>query len=243
MVAELGSGNGKKTRWLLEALRARHNVTYFPIDISPSALARSCEELGALEGVRVAGLERTYLDGLREAAARRDGQNLLVLFLGSTIGNFDPPADEQFLRCVRGLLAPGDALLLATDLVKPVEQTLAAYDDSLGVTAAFNLNLLARINRELDSDFDLTRFRHLAVYNREHDRVEMYLRSLEDQCVHIRALGLAVRFQEGETIWTENSHKYTVDRVQEMASRAGFTCAAHWVDQEWPFAQSLLKVE
>src|SRR5580700_2158035 len=159
LVAELGSGSGRKTRWILEALARRQRTTYCPIEISPTALARCESELGQIECVSIVGFERPYLDGLLEAASgRRENEHLLVLFLGSTIGNFDRDAGERFLAEVRRILYPGDALLLGTDLEKPLPQLLAAYDDPLGVTAAFNLNILARINRELGADFDLAAF-------------------------------------------------------------------------------------
>src|SRR5437879_9072183 len=155
IVAELGSGSGKKTRWILEALCRRQRTSYYPIEISHTALAMCARELGDIDSISILGFEREYLDGLLEVAAqRRHGQHLLVLFLGSTIGNFDRPAGVNFLREVRHILAPGDAMLLGTDLMKSNSQLIAAYDDQLGVTAAFNLNLLARINRELDADFD-----------------------------------------------------------------------------------------
>src|SRR5712692_2366347 len=166
MVVELGSGSGRKTRWILEALAGRQPVMYYPVDISPKALAKCRHELSGLGAVSIVGLEHSYLEGLREAAARRRaGQSALVLFLGSTIGNFDRPAAETFLRDLRHNLEPGDALLLGTDLVKSTGEMLLAYNDPIGVTAAFNLNLLARINRELQADFDLRNFEHQARYN------------------------------------------------------------------------------
>ena len=241
LVAELGSGSGRKTRWILEALGRRHPVTYHPIEISPSALERCAREMSSMAAVSVVGFERPYLDGLLAAAARRsDGESLLVLFLGSTIGNFDRPAADEFLRRVRGLLRPGDALLLGADLVKPVPVMLAAYDDPLGVTAAFNLNLLARINRELDAGFDLALFQHVARYDENEQRIEMYLRSRVEQVIRIGALDAGVHFAAGETIWTENSHKYTPSGIVALAGRSGFRCEAQWLDEEWPFAQSLL---
>lgn len=240
IVAELGSGNGKKTRWILEALSRRQLTTYYPIDISGAALKRSQQELGQIPFVNLVGFEREYLDGLAEVAARRNGHRLLVLFLGSTIGNFDRPAGEEFLGHVREKLVPGDALLLSTDLEKPRAKLELAYDDPAGVTAAFNLNLLGRINRELDADFNLKRFQHVAVYNEFERRIEMHLRSLADQTVHIRAAGLKVVFRKGETIWTESSHKYNPAEIEGMAARTGYRCDTQWVDREWPFAQSLL---
>ena len=168
ILCELGSGSGRKTRWILEALSRRRHTNYFPIEISPAALAVCRRELADIDSVGIVGLEREYLDGLLEVAARRrEGQRILVLFLGSTIGNFSSPADVEFLRDIRTILQSGDALLLGTDLEKPVPQLTGAYDDSLGVTAAFNLNLLARINRELDAGFDLSQFEHVAKFNSE----------------------------------------------------------------------------
>jgi uncharacterized SAM-dependent methyltransferase len=168
---------------------------------------------------------------------------LLVLFLGSTIGNFDRDAAERFLTEVRRILFPGDALLLGTDLEKPLPQLLAAYDDPIGVTAAFNLNLLARINRELGGDFDLAAFRHEARYNSSFQRVEMHLRSTREQSVTIARAGCTVSFLKDETIWTESSHKYRAEDVLEMARRNGFRCDSQWLDSEWPFAENLLIAE
>jgi L-histidine Nalpha-methyltransferase len=241
LVAELGSGSGKKTRWLLEALARRQRTTYCPIEISPTALARCESELGQIDRVSIVGFERPYLDGLLAAASRRQkDDHLLVLFLGSTIGNFDRDAAERFLIEVRRILYPGDALLLGTDLEKPLSQLLAAYDDPLGVTAAFNLNLLARINCELEADFDLTAFRHEARYNTSEQRVEMHLRSTRAQSVNIPRSNCRVSFVEGETIWTESSHKYRADDISGMAARSGYHCDFQWLDSEWPFAESLL---
>src|SRR5260370_20523032 len=195
LVAELGSGSGRKTRWILEALARRQRTTYCLIEISPTALARCETELGQIEYVSIVGFERPYLDGLLEAASgRRENEHLLVLFLGSTIGNFDRDAGERFLAAVRRILYPGDALLLGTDVEKPLPQLIAAYDDSIGVTAAFNLNLLARINRELEADFDLAGFRHEARYNSPERRIEMHLRSLRSQSVTIAGSGCSVSF-------------------------------------------------
>ncbi len=240
--AELGSGSGRKTRWLLEALGERQRVVrYFPIDISRAALARCRIEMAPLRPVRLEALEADYLDGLRDAVLRRgDAESLLVLFLGSTIGNFERAEAEGFLRDVRRLLDPGDGLLLGVDLLKPLPVMLAAYDDGLGVTAAFDLNLLARINRELGADFDLNRFEHLARWNPTERRVEMHLLSRRAQEVAIRARGTRVRFCVGETIWTEGSHKYEEEEPVALAARAGFECAGRWLDRDWGFAEHLL---
>jgi L-histidine Nalpha-methyltransferase len=240
-VAELGSGSGKKTRWILEALARRQRTYYYPIEISPSALAACEKELGQIDLVSVVGYEQNYLDGLRAVAVRRDDQDhLLVLFLGSSIGNFDRAAGDSFLREVRKTLRPGDALLLGTDLVKDVPTQILAYDDAVGVTAAFNLNILARINRELGGTFDLSQFRHEARWNAAERRIEMHLRSARRQSVQIRDANLFLTFEAGETIWTESSHKYSAPEVPAMAERTGFHCSEQWIDAEWPFAQNLL---
>jgi L-histidine N-alpha-methyltransferase len=240
VVAELGSGSGQKTRWLLEALARRQRVNYYPIDISSSALFRCQLELSHIDLVSIVGFESAYLDGLREVAARRrEGERLLVLFLGSTIGNFDRPAGDQFLREVRSTLREGDALLLAADLEKPVSTLTLAYDDPAGVTAAFNKNILARINRELDGDFDLTKFEHVARYDESERRVEMHLRSKIWQRITIRKAGFRFYMREGETIWTESSHKYDPREVIQMGERSGYRCTGQWLDEEWPFAQTL----
>ena len=240
VAAELGSGSGKKTRWLLEALCRRQPTTYHPIEISRAALEICERELSCIESISIVGFERSYLDGLLDVAARRRPEDaLLVLFLGSTIGNFDRPAGIEFLQEVRRILRPGDALLVAADLEKPVPQVRLAYDDPTGVTAAFNLNLLARLNRELGADFQLANFRHEAVWNEGERRIEMHLRSLCDQTVRVPKAGLAAPFREGETIWTESCHKFNAAELTEMAGRTGFREEAQWIDREWPFAQCL----
>lgn len=243
-VAELGSGSGKKTRLILEALAKRQRTFYYPIEISPAALAACEKELGQLDFVSLVGYEKPYLEGLRAVAAQRKfGEHVCVLFLGSTIGNFDRPAADDFLRQVRAILELGDSLLMGTDLEKNVDAQILAYDDPVGVTAAFNLNLLARINRELGADFRLRDFRHLALWNSEQRRIEMHLQSLSRQRVNIPGASLLLQMDEGETIWTESSHKYRPQEPAEMAARAGFHQVAQWIDEEWPFAQNLWIVE
>jgi dimethylhistidine N-methyltransferase len=239
LVAELGSGSGTKTRAILDGLSQRQPVVYYPIDLSVTALEKCAQDLSSRGAVFP--IVANYLDGLREVAARREpGQTLLVLFLGSTIGNFEPEAATDFLYAVRLLLQPGDALLLGTDLVKPVELLQAAYDDPTGVTAAFNLNLLARINRELDADFDLRRFEHVIRYNAAAQRIEMHLLSGIGQTVAVRRAGLTVDFAPDETICTEACHKFRPEQICVMGRTAGFRLAAQWIDHEWPFAESLL---
>lgn len=243
-VAELGSGSGRKTRWLLEAFCRRQRTSYYPVEISHSALVMCERELSDIDAISIVGFEREYLDGLLEVAAyRKPGQFLCVLFLGSTIGNFDRAAGVKFLSEMRCILQPGDSLLLGTDLEKSHSELIRAYDDELGVTAAFNLNLLGRINRELGGDFNLGEFEHVARVNEEARSVEMHLRSKRRQIVSIPAAEVVVEFREDETIWTESSHKYSVDEIFEMARQAGFRCEMQWIDEQWPFAENLLVAE
>ena len=243
-VAELGSGSGKKTRWILEALGRWQRTFYYPVEISRSALLMCQRELSDIDSISIVGFEREYLDGLKEVAAHRQrNQHLFVLFLGSTIGNFDRAAGVKFMEDIRHILEPGDSLLLGTDLEKPKDELIKAYDDEIGVTAAFNLNLLARINRELDADFDLSQFEHVARINPEARSVEMHLRSRRRQTVRIPAADLRVEFLDGETIWTESSHKYSAKEVFQMALDSGFRCQAQWIDEQWPFAENLLIAE
>jgi dimethylhistidine N-methyltransferase len=239
MVIELGSGSGRKTRQILEALAHHESMTYCPIEISSTALV-SCErELDDLAHVSILGFESEYLEGLSRAVARRQaGDAVVVLFLGSSIGNFDRRPADEFLHKIRQTLVPGDSLLLGTDLEKPMAQLIPAYDDSLGVTEAFNRNLLARINRELGGNFDLSRFEHVAHYNARERRIEMHLRSVETQNITIE--GTTFTLRSDETIWTESCHKYTKDEPAKMARRTGFECVQQWVDAEWGFAENLL---
>jgi dimethylhistidine N-methyltransferase len=243
-IAELGSGSGKKTRWILEAFAHRQPTFYYPIEISPAALAACEKELGQIDLVHIVGFEKPYLEGLQSVVNRREpGDSVCVLFLGSTIGNFDRPAADDFLRQVRSILAPGDSLLIGTDIEKDIATQLLAYDDPAGVTAAFNMNVLARINRELGADFNLKEFAHEARWNAEQRRIEMHLRSLRRQRVNIPGANLRIGIESGETIWTESSHKYAASEPLAMAARTGFRCEAQWIDEEWPFAQNLWIVE
>src|SRR5215470_13081185 len=243
-LVELGCGSGEKVAMLAESLRSRRRISVHLIDISPVALELSERTLGRLEHISVMGHRATYEEGLRRAAAERgSAATMLVLFLGSNIGNFDPPAAHDFLTEIRSALRPGDALLLGADLVKPEKDLLLAYDDPLGITAAFNKNLLARANSELGADFDLSAFEHLAVWNPEHCRVEMHLVSTREQQVSIPRADFVARFSNGERIWTESSYKYTPERVHAMGAAAGFRALEQWVDASAGFALTLLLAE
>ena len=227
-LVELGCGSGEKISLIARELRKRQRpISVHLIDISPAALELSEKNLGGIEHVSVVGHRATYEEGLRRAARdRAPGSTLLVLFLGSNIGNFDPPQSEEFLREIRRALQPGDALLLGADLVKPEGELLLAYDDPLGVTAAFNKNLLRRINTELLADFDLGAFDHRAVWNRRERRVEMHLVSRRAQEVVIPRADFVLDLRAGEIIWTESSYKYEAEEVIGLGTWRGLPLRA-----------------
>ncbi|MBC5823835.1 MAG: L-histidine N(alpha)-methyltransferase [Candidatus Eremiobacteraeota bacterium] len=238
---ELGSGSAAKTRLLIQAVLSRQaRLDYHPIDISSSALDASARALERdFPGISVDGTAAEYLDGLRRVTRNGSG-SLLVLFLGSNIGNFDFSEAIVTLAAINDALRPGDALLLGADLKKSKTVLEAAYDDPLGVTAAFNLNLLARINRELGGHFDLRQFSHRAVWEEQRSRVEMYLVSRLSQDVAIDALGMTAHFDAGEAIFTESSYKYDARRIAELAAATGFEVAKRWTDSLSRFSSSLL---
>ncbi len=239
-VIELGSGVGQKTRHLLQALRGE-SLRYYPIDVSADALARCERDLSDIAEVHP--LVQSYLDGMARATAERQaGESFLVMFLGSTIGNFERKCAIEFLRDLRRALLPGDMLLIGADLVKDRDRMLVAYDDPTGVTGAFNLNLLGRINRELGGDFQLRDFEHQARWNEEQRRIEMHLRSRLNQTAFIAEADLTVAFREGETIWTESSHKFQLLELDAMAEQTGFQVEDQWIDRDWPFAENLWTV-
>jgi dimethylhistidine N-methyltransferase len=238
-VSELGSGSGKKTSHIIRSLQGTgRDVRYRPIDVSSLALA-SCErQLGGLCEVKpVCG---DWLNGLDEIASERTGSgSMLLLFLGSSIGNLDRREIPEFLSELRVRLQPNDYLLLGADLVKDRDTMMAAYDDPTGVTAAFNLNVLGRINRELGADFDLRSFGHEVRWNESERRIEMHLVSFRNQTVAASVLDISFRFAAGETIWTESSHKFTEAELYEFARTTGFESIASWNDPDWPFLEVL----
>jgi len=243
MLVELGPGSGDKLAALISAGGARsRRLSVHLVDISAAALDLATRTITALESsdLAIVSHQATYESGLVEAMARRQPGRALTLFLGSNIGNFDPPGADAFLRSVRASLAIGDSLLLGTDMVKPERELLLAYDDPLGVTAAFNRNLLVRVNRELGADFDVNAFRHRALWNAAASRVEMHLVAANAQRVRIPGASLDVAFEEGETIWTESSYKYRPEDVQRMLERTGFSRVAQWVDEADGFALTLV---
>lgn len=239
-VAELGSGSGRKTKPILEAISHRQGcVSYCAIDVSAAALDSCRQQLSGLTAVRSQSLHRTYLEGLEEFVESRCPGPLLLLFLGSSIGNLHPKEAVDFLKRVRSCLQPGDALLLGTDLIKPPDDLLAAYDDPVGVTAAFNLNILSRINRELDANFHVRSFCHQALWREDASRIEMHLVSKARQTVTISGADCQVTIEKGESIWTESCYKFDPAQTTALAERTGFTSIAQWIDREWPFSANL----
>lgn len=238
-IAELGAGSAEKTRLLLRvAAEQQHGVTYEPIDVSPTALAIARQRIQRdIPGVRVTPYVADYTRGNGHALdleSTTGDERRLVLYIGSSIGNFEPEEAGGLLYRVRASLMPEDGLLLGVDLVKDVEILQAAYDDAAGVTAAFNRNVLRRINRELGGNFDLNAFHHEAHWNPGESRMEMHLGSRKRQCARIALLDLAVDFEEDETIHTENSYKYEAGQAESMLERAGFEVADRWTDpREW----------
>jgi L-histidine N-alpha-methyltransferase len=230
-LVELGSGSAEKTRRLIAAALARHGrLHYVPIDVSGAAIEASCGQLVRdFPGLRVTGFVGDYHESLAEAVRRLRGPKLIA-FLGSSVGNYEPADAVALLARVAGLMRPDDRFLLGADLVKDPSRLELAYDDPRGVTARFNRNLLVRINRELGGEFVVERFRHRAVYRADLARVEMHLVSLADQTVTVPAAGVVVRLAEGESIHTENSHKYTPESLRALARDAGFVEDSAWSD-------------
>jgi dimethylhistidine N-methyltransferase len=232
VIVELGSGSSRKTRWLLEAACARFGtIEYMPIDVSGPLLKVAAEALtDALAGLRVTALVGDYRAALDLLRKRRECPRLF-LFLGSSLGNYERDSAIALLRHIHDASHAGDRLLLGTDLVKDAAILEAAYNDASGLTAQFNKNLLLRINRELGGRFDVGSFIHRAHYDAARSRVEMHLVSRHEQQVRIDKLGMVAAFSEGETIHTENSHKYTITELQELAAGSGFVEELAWTDE------------
>lgn len=238
-VVELGPGAGRKAKRFLETYARGQQVRFSAIDVSEAAL-RDCQRtVEQLPNVTVSLVCARYLEGLQAVMAQRTGEPLLVLFLGSNLSNFERPDAQAFLSAIRATLHPGDGLLLATDLDKPVEQLLPAYDDASGVTAAFDKNLLVRLNRELDADFDVRAFRHEARWSVQHRRIEMHLVATRAMEVTVKATGDVFHFDDGESLWTESSHRFRTEELRSWGTAAGFRTRAQWVDPSWAFAHTL----
>lgn len=244
-LVELGSGNSQKTRLLIEELiRRSGRLVYVPIDISRPALEAAGRDLvDRYPALEVRAIAAEYHDGLRQLGDQGRPGPRLVLWLGSNVGNFDRAGAAAFLSGLRAAFAPGDALLIGVDLRKDAATLVAAYDDSRGVTARFNLNLLERVNRELGGSFDVDAFRHVATYDPDTGRVQMHLVSTRIQTVVIKKLGVAVEFADGERIHTEDSWKYSLGEIDTLARASGFRVEQQWTDAKQRFAESLFVPE
>ena len=240
-LVEMGSGSASKTRLLIEALlRRQPELLFMPVDISATAIESSSRILlQSYPKLRIEAYAADYFAGLAELG-KKPRARTLALFLGSNISNFDPDDALRFLRAMRSVLQKGDALLLGADLKKDPAILEAAYNDALGVTSAFNLNVLARINRELAGTFDLRAFRHHAFYNEAIGRIEIYIESLANQQVRIEKLDLTVEFAEGELIHTENSYKYDKAGIEKLAAAVDFKLSRTWLDSQERFSSNLL---
>jgi L-histidine Nalpha-methyltransferase len=243
-IAELGAGSAEKTRLLLKAAAERQGtVLYEPVDVSASALEGARRRIEReIPGVAVAPRVMDYTDGdgrRFNLGSLDEDESRLVLYIGSSIGNFEPHQAERLLRRVRAGLEIGDAMLLGIDLVKDEATLVAAYDDAAGVTAAFNRNVLVRLNRELDADFDADAFAHQAVWNSSASRMEMHLASRIAQQVNVGALDLTIDFAAGESIHTENSYKYRPGQAEALLAETGFCAEATWTDPRGWFAVCL----
>lgn len=240
-LVEMGSGSASKTRLIIEALlRRQPQLLFMPVDISATALESSSRILlQSYPRLRIEAYAADYFAGLAELG-KKPRSRTLALFLGSNISNFDVEEALRFLRALRSVLQKGDALLLGADLKKDPAILEAAYNDALGVTSAFNLNVLARINRELGGTFDLRAFKHRAFYNDAMGRIEIYIESLTQQSIRIEKLDLEVNFDAGELIHTENSYKYDMAGISKLAAATDFKLAHSWLDSQERFSSNLL---
>ena len=243
-IAELGAGSADKTRLLLKAAVAQQGtVIYEPVDVSFTALEEAKDRIEfEIPGVTVMPRVEDYTQGL-DFETLAFGERRLVLYIGSSIGNFEPWEAKRVLTRVRAGINPGDALLLGVDLKKDEATLLSAYDDAAGVTADFNLNMLARLNRELGAEFQLDAFEHRAVWNARESRMEMHLESRVAQRVRIDALNSEVEFAEGERIHTENSYKYQPGQAESLMASAGFEPVESWTDERGWFGVCLGRVK
>lgn len=240
---ELGAGSGEKLARVLQARDAGSaELRVHLVDVSRSALSAAAGLLVGLPATQVITHQATYEAGLAEFRRNQaEAGHTLLLFLGSNMGNFDPPQANELLRQIRSALQPGDLFLLGADLLKPERELMLAYDDPLGVTAAFNRNLLVRINRELGADFDLDSFQHRALWNATELRMESYLVSTRTQRIRIAEARLELTMRDGETIWTESSYKYSLDGLFGSLAAAGFARRQAWVDEDAQFALTLVQ--
>jgi dimethylhistidine N-methyltransferase len=239
-LVELGSGSSTKTRLILDIFnKIQNEIEYFPIDIS-EILTESSELLQRdYQDLKITGIIDTYEGGL-EFIEKYDNKKNLIIFLGSSFGNFTPNEGKTFLQKINSIMKNDDLFLIGLDLVKDKKILEDAYDDSQGITAKFNLNVLSRINDELDADFVLNNFKHIAKYNEEYQRVEMYLKSLVNQSVIISKANLSLKLKQGELIHTEHSHKYKISQIKELMDETGFMIKQNWLDVNNHYALTLV---
>lgn len=238
-LVELGSGSSTKTRLILDFLTSQKTLEYFPIDISEILTESSEELLNDYQNLTITGIIDTYEGGL-EFLKTYDDKSNLIIFLGSSFGNFSPIDGYKFLEKVYATMKPGDLFLIGLDLVKDKTILESAYNDSEGVTAKFNLNVLSRINDELDADFNLQNFSHHAIYNEKDQRIEMYLKSLVDQSIIISKSDLELKLQKDELIHTEYSHKYRLSQIHDLLDDVGFELKHTWLDDKKYFSLTLV---
>ena len=239
-LVELGSGSSQKTRLLIDMLtRLQKHVEYFPIDISKILKTSSAALQSDYKKLHITGIIDNYENGLEFVKNYDDMKNLIV-FLGSSFGNFDPENGIKFLQKINSSMKNDDLFLIGLDLVKDKTVLRQAYDDSQGITAQFNLNVLSRINSELGGNFDISKFVHYAVYNENQKKIEMYLRSLAKQTVEIPNANLMLEIDEGELIHTEDSHKYTISQIKQMFEMTGYQIEAMWNDENKYYSLVLL---
>ncbi len=239
-LVELGSGTSVKTRLILDILtQLQETIEYFPIDISEILTESSEELLKNYDGLHITGIIDTYEGGL-EFLKNFDDKKNLIIFLGSSFGNFSPNDGFKFLQKIHSTMKSGDLFLIGLDLVKDKPILESAYDDSQGVTAKFNLNILSRINAELDADFNLKNFSHHAIYNEEKQRIEMYLKSLVNQSVIVSKSDLLLNLEKDELIHTEHSHKYQLSQIHELLDGVGFEIKHTWLDDDKHFSLTLV---
>jgi dimethylhistidine N-methyltransferase len=239
-LVELGSGASVKTRLILDIFTSLQDTTeYFPIDISEILTESSEQLLKDYDGLHITGIIDTYEGGL-EFLKNYDDRKNLIIFLGSSFGNFSPNAGREFLKKINSTMKSGDLFLIGLDLIKDKQILESAYNDSLGVTAQFNLNILSRINDELDADFNLDNFLHYSIYNKEDQRIEMYLKSLVRQSIIISKSNLLLNLEKNELIHTEYSHKYSLDQIRELLESVGFKINHIWLDDKKYFSLTLV---
>ena len=238
-LVELGSGASVKTRLLLDILASQKNMEYFPIDISEILTESSEQLLHDYENLTITGIVDTYEGGL-EFLKKYDEKKNLIIFLGSSFGNFPPIDGYKFLEKIHDTMKSGDLFLIGLDLVKEKEILTSAYNDSQGITAEFNLNVLSRINDELDADFNLNNFSHRAIYNEKDQRIEMYLKSLNEQSIVISKSDLELNLKKDELIHTEYSHKYRLSQIHDLLDDVGFELKHTWLDEKKHFSLTLV---